>query len=237
MMKVKLLVLAITLMPIFNSTAQVEITLDSLDGVTVNGTEVLYESNVSTTGEHMYDFYVTNNTGTDQNFKISRKSIVEPTDWSNYICWDICYIPSSLELWTSSPYNVIAGESKYFSTYVTSPSFDNAHYRYYISTDGINFIDSVDVKISTNSLSLNENKESLFSVFPSPASNTIFISNDSESMAHFYLVDNSGKRILSKTINGLKTSVDISTLNPGMYFYSIFDSENRRLLTRKLIVK
>ena len=237
MMKMKLLVLALTLMQVFNSSAQVELNLDSLDGATVNGTEILYESNVSMTGEFMYFFYVTNNTGSDQEFKISRKSILEPSGWSNYLCWDICYIPSQLELWTSSPSNVVAGESKYFSTYVTSPSSGTAHYRYYVSTDGMNFIDSVDVKISNLNAGITENDNEFFKVYPNPVTKNVYILNESNTFVNFLLYDNKGILVLSEEIEGVKTSINISRLKSGLYFYSLFDREDKILFTSKMIIE
>ena len=149
----------------------------------------------------------------------------------------MCYNPSSQVLWSSSSSNIGKGQSKFFSTYVISTIQGNAHYRYYVSTDGVNFIDSVDVTVSTINVGIPESTQSKFKVFPNPARSSITISRNSNSSNQLKIFDCLGKLVLSATLSNRVSNINLSQLRPGFYFYSIIDSENGEVISNKLIIE
>ena len=237
MIRLKLLILPFALLLSLNAFSQVSIKLDSLTGAIVNGTVLHFEGDELPLSAHMYDFYVINNTGSAQDFIITRRLVSEPTGFLNYICWDICYNPSTLVLWSSSSSNIGNGQSHFFSTYVISTIQGNAHYRYYVSTDGVNFIDSVDVTVSTLHVGIPDRIQTEFKVFPNPAKSSITISSNTNSSNQLKIFDSLGKLVLSKTLNNKLSKIDISQLKPGYYFYTIIDSENGKVISNKLIIE
>ena len=218
-------------------SSQVIINLDSLTGTVVNGTEVQGSNKVVPYANHIYDLYVTNNSGTTQEWIITRKIISEPVGWSNYLCWSgLCYGVSSQIVWSSGSGTLVDGESKYISTYVTSPTQGNSHYRYYVSTDEINFIDSVDLVISAIINGVNENDQAAFKLFPNPATNNITISRQTTVPSQFKLYDITGKLVLSKSISSAESRINVSQLKAGFYFYAITDKDSGNVLKNTLII-
>jgi len=234
---VKLLILPFVLLLTLNAFSQVSIKLDSLTGVLVNGSVLPFEGDKLPLSAHMYDFYVVNNTGSAQDFIITRRLVSEPTGFLNYICWDMCYNPSSLVVWSSSSSNIGNGQSKFFSTYVISTIQGNAHYRYYVSIDGVNFIDSVDVMVSTLHVGMPERNQSKFKVFPNPARSSITISRNTNSSNQLKIFDSLGKLVLSASLHNKESNINLSQLKPGFYFYTIMDSENGEVISNKLIIE
>jgi len=237
MIRLKLLILPFALLLTLNAFTQVSIKLDSLTGIPVNGSVLHFEGNELPLSAHMYDFYVVNNTGFAQDFIITRRLVSEPTGFLNYICWDMCYNPSSLILWSSGSSNIWNGQSKFFSTYVISTIQGSAHYRYYVSNDGFNFIDSVDVVVSTLYVGIPERNKSKYKVFPNPAKNSITISRNTNSSNQLKILDSLGKLVLSSTLSNKESKINLSQLKPGYYFYTIIDSENGEVISNRLIIE
>ena len=238
MIKAKFLVLTATVILMSNNLfAQLTINLDSLTGPQVNGTQVQATNEVVPFANLLKYFYVTNNSGVTQDWIITRKIISEPNDWSNYICWaGLCYSPSPLQSWSSDKGTLADGKSQYISAYVTSSSEGNAHYRYYISTDAVNFIDSVDMVVSALKTGIAKYNALEHKLFPNPAIENITITQNTLNSSHFMLFDNSGKMVLSTTLTNTQSTVNISQLKSGYYTYSITDSRNGKVSKNTLII-
>jgi hypothetical protein len=215
----------------------VSIKLDSINGEVVNGTEVQWTVPTGLEDPHMYDFYVTNNTGSDQSWLITRKIISEPSDWSNYLCWGgLCYPPYPTEVWSSGAGTVVDTETGIINTYANVPTAGDAHYRYYISTDEINFIDSVDIRVSGFvSITSNESSESNILVYPNPAVNTVKFNIQNTENLNVIIYNVNGELVLSKDVNGGQ-GVDVSMLNEGVYFYYCKDLNSGNVFNDKLLI-
>ncbi|PWH85701.1 T9SS type A sorting domain-containing protein [Brumimicrobium oceani] len=80
------------------------------------------------------------------------------------------------------------------------------------------------------------NKNETLKIFPNPTSNSFQISNLPLGESHEIIIyDMMGKTVLATSINATKNSVDVNSLNPGMYTLQMFDGE--KSYTSKLIVE
>jgi hypothetical protein len=89
------------------------------------------------------------------------------------------------------------------------------------------------VKIVENALGINERELSNVSVYPNPAKGMVNVSV--EGKANFQLFNVSGQSVMNTDIDG-DTSIDISSLNSGMYFSRITNEEGASK-TLKLQIK
>ncbi|CAN5824941.1 hypothetical protein BH11BAC7_BH11BAC7_04090 [soil metagenome] len=64
-----------------------------------------------------------------------------------------------------------------------------------------------------------------YSLFPNPASDHVNFSNPENKAVNIEMFNNMGKLILSKNTGSTISSLDISELTPGIYFYRITDAE------------
>lgn len=72
-------------------------------------------------------------------------------------------------------------------------------------------------------------------IYPNPAKNEIFV-NASNINVSAALYDFSGKAVLVKELNGAQESIEVSTLNNGVYILSITDKNGNTLAREKVIV-
>ena len=110
--------------------AQVTITLDSANGQDVTGSQIILDT-IPTSDLSIPHLYITNTSGTTQNWMITRINLQQPNDWFNYLCWGgLCYGASTLNIWSSSSTSISNGDTEELTLYVGAPSVGNAHYRY-----------------------------------------------------------------------------------------------------------
>ena len=75
-----------------------------------------------------------------------------------------------------------------------------------------------------------------FSIFPNPATNEIFISNELKENLQIEIFDNIGKLYFQTRLHDNEERIDISELISGIYFIRI-EKENGEFFTMKLIVE
>ena len=239
----KKLVLSIVLFITFAGTSLAQGVTIYIDGQSsdVSGTTYNYNLAEDAWNYHVIDFIVNNETGVNQDWIITRSNISQPGDWSNYLCWGLnggvglCYPVSSNAIWSSGSEQILADSSGRLSTYVNSPSGGSATYRYYVSNDGVTFLDSVDLMI-TNVLSVDELKTLSVSVAPNPSSDYININTTGVNNASLKMVDVLGNVVLSETIYGNSKKIDVNKFRNGIYFLTV-ESEGVKTVTRKIIVR
>ncbi|MEJ6775889.1 MAG: T9SS type A sorting domain-containing protein [Crocinitomicaceae bacterium] len=206
----------------------------------ISGTKqevILYESVMN---HHLLDFIINNETGSAQSWKITRSILNEPAGWSNFLCWGpnpgigLCYPANANTEWSSAAEDIAPNGSGKLQTYVTAPTQGSATYRYYVSTDGANFLDSVDVEVNS-SLSIYEKPSLTVSVVPNPANSYVSVSANGVNSASVTLVDVLGNIIMKETMSGSKT-INISDYKNGIYFFRI-ESDGVKAITRKIIVR
>ncbi|MBK7434630.1 MAG: T9SS type A sorting domain-containing protein [Chitinophagaceae bacterium] len=78
----------------------------------------------------------------------------------------------------------------------------------------------------------------IVSVYPNPANDHIVVQldvNDSEPK-YFNLLDSRGAQVLSQELK-YRTTIDVSNLSAGIYFYSIRVGFGKKLKAGKLIIR
>lgn len=85
-------------------------------------------------------------------------------------------------------------------------------------------------------LSVEENLKNNVSIYPNPATNVINLKSD-EMMSTIQIIDLSGKLVENVVINAETFTVNTQNLVDGIYFISIYNTENVLLSKQKLIVQ
>ncbi|MCK5855895.1 MAG: T9SS type A sorting domain-containing protein [Bacteroidales bacterium] len=220
-----------------NIFAQVTITLDSVNGQDVSGSEIILDT-IPTSNISIPHLYVTNTSGVSQNWMVTRINLQQPNDWFNYLCWgDLCYGASTLNIWSSSTTSISDGDTEELSLYIGSPSAGNSHYRYYISTDGLNYLDSVDVLVNVSStVGIVENTEGQINLFPNPAQTSITFTGVEISDYDISVVDMFGREVYKKrSLNS--NNIDISMLSDGHYLFVLRNKRTNTIINKRLIIK
>jgi hypothetical protein len=215
----------------------------NLDGTAtdISGTtQVAPEITSDVMNHHLLDFIVNNETSSNQDWKITRLILNQTAGWSNYLCWGptpgigLCYPVSTDLQWSSGSESIPVNGAGKLQTYVSAPTGGSATYRYYVSTDGVTFLDSIDVQVNSV-LGLNEKPSLTVSVIPNPANSYVSVSTHGVNTATVTLVDVLGNVVLKETMNDSKT-IPVADYKNGIYFLRI-DSEDQKAVTRKLIVR
>jgi len=85
------------------------------------------------------------------------------------------------------------------------------------------YSDAFLVKFSGISVGINETiNDKLFSIYPNPAQSIVNVKADAKLIGTVYTIyDNTGKVVLSGTINAENTSVELGNLSAGIYLFSV----------------
>lgn len=198
-------------------------------------------------------FTVTNNTGADHQWRITRKKISVPASWSDQVCWPPSCYPASGDLYTTpstggNPAPIILDGTSTAQTTsgnvlaemkprITPDALVNsyAHYRYYIYEGGV-YVDSVDIKINYT-LGVNQLKQNnALTISPNPADDNVNINIGAMENASVKVVDVLGNVVMTESIaNGTK-NLDVTGFKNGVYFV-IVEANGVKPVNRKLIVR
>jgi len=215
----------------------------NLDGTTVDISGQTHTINITSAIDELniVDFIVNNDTGSDQPWKITRVNVAQPVGWSNFFCWGMagqfgeCYDTYSDSVWTGGPINIMADSAGRISVYITAPTASCATYRYKISTDEVNFIDSVDLTVCY-SLGLDEQMKLDFSISPNPSSEFVTITTPEISEGRLTIINAAGGIMYREDISKEETIIDLRHFTSGTYFLSI-ETEGMLPTTQKLVVR
>ncbi len=206
----------------------------------ISGTAYIVSLTSPVNDQHMVDFVVNNESNVEQPWVVTRRVLSQPAGWDNYFCWGLlgmignCYdkVP---DIWQHSMnVNVPVSGSGILSTYVSSPGAGCAEYRYYISTDSVNYVDSVDLRVC-NSLGIENKSTERLTIAPNPAQSMVTFSGEEIGQGVLYLEDASGRLVYSSHVN-LPSTMDVNALDNGMYFVRM-ELEGDRVLKHKLIIR
>jgi len=240
MKKILLSIVAITAVISTSFSQGLNINLDGSMTDISGTTETAPEITGDVMNHHLLDFIVNNETGSDQGWKITRVILNQTAGWSNYLCWGatpgigLCYPVSTDTEWSSGVENIVANGAGKLQTYVSAPTGGSATYRYYVSTDGVTFLDSIDVQVNSV-LSIDEKPALTISVVPNPANAYVSISTNGTNTSTVTLVDVLGNTVMREAMNGAKT-INVADYKNGIYFLRI-ESDGHKTVTRKLIVR
>jgi hypothetical protein len=197
-------------------------------------------------------FTVTNNTGENQQWRITRKQIYMPSTWGeDQLCWPpLCYNTSGTVYMTPHTVNnpapiVVDGTDQTQNSelaelkpriFIDINTASYAHFRYYITKAGDNiYMDSVDITVNF-SLGLNSIKSTPeMSISPNPATDYAMINVTGIDGATMKIVDVLGNVIAKEAISGTK-KLDLNNFRNGVYFVMI-EAPGIKTMNRKLIVK
>lgn len=220
-----------------------------LNGTTNDLSGSVYQTTAP--GPDLFDinFNFVNNTNQTQQWIVTRKKINVPSGWSDQLCWGHssnslaggCYGANNLNPWSSPTadiFNVAVGEYGKLKCEINPDETVNgtALYRYYVSSDGATFQDSVDVQVDFSVASVKPIKEEVsVSIVPNPATDYIQISMTGIESASLRMIDVFGSTVLKENIGSSK-KLNVSDFNSGIYFM-VFDVPGRKPFTRKVIIR
>ncbi|MES2800205.1 MAG: T9SS type A sorting domain-containing protein [Bacteroidota bacterium] len=193
---------------------------------------------------------VVNNSGSTKAYRVTRQRLTIPVGWTDGMCWghctDVlggtCWSASQMgnDKWTTqavSAFDILDGECGNLKPQINPDDFvsGTASYRYYLSTDGYTYLDSVDIVVDfTASLTKPAKTDVTINVQPNPASDFVTIALNGTDSGTLKIVDVLGNVIVKENISGTK-KIDLSDFKNGVYFIMI--EVNGKTYNRKLIVK
>lgn len=207
----------------------------------VSGTE-LTENVTSSNRIHVIDFAVDNNSGSTQNWGLTRVRLTPSIGWTDEVCWGAistaigeCNTAAGDEFSTSYtiPVQTSTTDAE-INIYITAPSGGTSSFRYYIM-DGTTKVDSVDLTI-TKSVGINENVSLALTIAPNPATNFVNVNMEGISKAELKIVDVLGNIVTRETVYENAKKVDVTKFKNGIYFITV-EAEGIKPITRKLIVR
>jgi hypothetical protein len=189
-------------------------------------------------------------------WRVTRLMIVDPEGWQNNLCWGHSTDPFGGTCYSSSQMNTNPWTTGTTASFWVSSSQDASqpveygklkstikpaegiagfgHYRYYLSFDGSNYIDSVDIKFDYV-LDIEQVEPISVSIVPNPASDFIQVNLNGVSSANMTMVDVLGSQVLNETI-ATSSKFDITNFRNGVYIMS-FSAPGSDAIVRKVIVK
>jgi hypothetical protein len=195
--------------------------------------------------EIVIDFFIENNTGSQQEWIISRNRTGVDATWSDYLCWgltggvcidaalmntDVWVGPSSPSFVATVPDGDVAKAFIHIEPDFTVPGC--GLYTYYIGTTNDPYQDSVEINVCF-ALGIDEQTAPSLLVAPNPASDQITITGTNS--GSLQLVNALGQvDFESDFIN--ETTIDVSTFESGMYF-AILHAEGVEPVKQKVIIE
>jgi hypothetical protein len=190
-------------------------------------------------GTVLLDIDIQNNSGQNKAWRITRKKLTVPSDWTDYICISGgCYIPNADNWSTPIDNQVLLSDAEiatlniHFTPSVSASG--SARYRYYIG-DGTDFEDSVDVQLNFLLGVKNFKTASSVSIAPNPAVDFVMLSLNGYENSSVKIIDILGNTIYSEDITNSK-KIDVSDYKNGVYFV-IIESSDAKIINRKLVIR
>jgi hypothetical protein len=198
-------------------------------------------------------FDVVNNTGSTVQWRITRKQLSVPSGWTDALCWGssndpfggTCYSSGQMNTnpWTSPGTLTVLfdiNDGDYGKMKVSVDPEDNtygqAHYRYYITSNGQNKLDSVDLVVDyLASVKPAVKEEISIVVSPNPSTEYVNIQFTGVEQMQLKMVDALGN-IITRELLTSNRKINVSDLNSGIYFL-VFEAPGSKSITRKLVVR
>lgn len=199
--------------------------------------------------EIVLDLHVENQSGTTQDWIVSRRRIGVDTSWTDFLCWGhqddpfgtcIGAFQMDTNIYIGSvsiEANLLDGEYGKLSIHIkpneSAPGCGT--YRYYVGTLASPFMDSSDV-IVCFSLGIDEmdNSETNVSISPNPANDFVIVSSEIDQLMRFELYNSLGQKVNSGSFTK-SNKLDVSKLECGIYFITVYDEGNLSK-TEKIII-
>ena len=235
---------------VFGLNAQNTISIE-IPGTNTDISGQTHEVALTTTDPVEVSFDLINNTGSTHQWRITRDKISVPTTWSDFLCWGhctdqfggTCYAANVSDPWTTPAtqsvlFDVNNGECGKLKVTINPDDWTTtgqARYRYYISDNGTNFSDSVDLVLSYTAALKPVKEEISINIGPNPASDYVQINMSGVESATLKIIDALGTTISKEGINS-KKKINVSELRNGVYFL-VIDIPGSKTITRKVIIR
>jgi hypothetical protein len=224
-----------------------------LDGQTADISGQTHTMLAPTSASFDVSFDIVNNTGSAAQWRITRKQLNIPTGWTDALCWGhstdpfggTCYSSSQMNTnpWTTPGtqtvlFNINDGEYGKMKVSVDPEdnTFGQAHYRYYVTTNGLTMLDSVDLVIDYLATVKPTVKEEIsITVSPNPSTEYVNIQFTGVEQMQLKMVDALGN-IITRELLTSNRKINVSDLNSGIYFL-VFEAPGSKSITRKLVVR
>ena len=197
-------------------------------------------------------FLVTNNTGADAQWRITRKKISVPTTWVDQLCWPPQCYPTNGDIYITpntggNPAPTIVDGTDMTTTNAEAEmkpriqidfgSATSALYRYYVTDASTGaYLDSIDLSINFSLAVAPIKQNPTISLSPNPATDNVTVQLGSAETGSVRIVDALGNVVYNEQIaNGTK-SIDVSNFKNGVYFV-IIDPSDAKPVNRKLIIR
>lgn len=229
----------ISILSTLNSNAQTSINVvgetDDVSGTVIMKNITPNDPGLVATGWIEEDFDMHNNTGTSNIWRITRRIMYAPSDWTDAVCWGVNCNDASGEIWATPNNATIADNSSGQMMVHITPNVNATGiglYRYYITHNGV-YLDSVDLLINF-SVGIDDLKANhLFSIHPNPANDNMTISITNNENTTVKIVDLLGNIIYTADLLGTK-EIDVKSFNNGMYIVQTLQNDeiisNQKLL-------
>ena len=235
---------------VFEFNAQNTISIE-IPGTNTDISGQTHEVALTTTDPVEVSFDLINNTGSTHQWRITRDKISVPTTWSDFLCWGhctdqfggTCYAANVSDPWTTPANPSVLfdiNNSECGKLKVTVNPYDwntngQAHYRYYLSDDGTNFSDSVDLVLSYTAALKPVKEEISVNIGPNPAADYVQITMNGVEVANIKIMDALGTTISKETLISSK-KINVSELRNGVYFV-VIEIPGTKTITRKVIIR
>ena len=235
---------------VFGLNAQNTISIE-IPGTNTDISGQTHEVALTTTDPVEVSFDLINNTGSTHQWRITRDKISVPTTWSDFLCWGhctdqfggTCYAANVSDPWTTPAtqsvlFDVNNGECGKLKVTINPDDWTTtgqARYRYYVSDNGTNFSDSVDLVLSYTAALKPVKEEISVNIGPNPASDYVQINMSGVESATLKIIDALGTTISKEGINS-KKKINVSELRNGVYFL-VIDIPGSKTITRKVIIR
>ena len=198
-------------------------------------------------------FDVINNTGSAAQWRITRKQLSVPAGLTDALCWGhstdpfggTCYSSGQMNTnpWTSPGSQSVLftiNDGEYGKMKISIDPEDNtfgqAHYRFYITPNGLTMLDSVDLVVDYVAATKPTLKEELsITVAPNPSTEYVNIQFSGADQLNLKMVDALGN-VITREVLTSNRKINVSDLNSGVYFL-VFEASGSKSITRKLVVR
>lgn len=241
----KILLLGISLFSAYSFSQNIGIYVENTT-VNIAGTEkeVVLDNAANWEGHLTLD--VVNEGSTDLNVTITRVRMNHVAGTEDAVCWGpdpltgTCYSKedvSASDEWSTSIENLGSQETGWLALYYyANDNRGDATYRYYLIDENDNKLDSVDVRWDSKTVGTEEATLPEISVYPNPAKDVLKVKLDNTMDTYgFRIVDILGN-VVYHNEKITSENIDISSLNSGVYFYSLL-SKGEAVKTDRLVVK
>jgi hypothetical protein len=195
---------------------------------------------------------VENHSGMPRDWRVTRLRIDAPAGWTDALCWGhatdpfggTCYTSGQMNTnpWTTPGaqtvlFTINDGEYGKLKASVDPADgvYGTAHYRYYISTNGVAYSDSIDVVVDYVAAVKPIKEEIGVSIYPNPTSEYVSIQLAGMDQSSFKMMDAVGNVLLKEIIHGNR-KINVGDFNNGIYFL-LFETASGRTITKKLVVR